>query len=77
MDLRRLEVLVAVVDEGSFTDAADALGISQPAVSQAVRGLERELGVALFHRLGRGVRLTDAGSAVVGPAASCSGTRHR
>jgi len=59
---------VAVVDEGSFTDAADALGISQPAVSQAVRGLERELGVALFHRLGRGVRLTDAGTAVLGPA---------
>lgn len=68
MDLRRLEVFLAVVDEGGFTDAADELGVSQPAVSQAVRGLERELGVSLFHRLGRGVRLTDAGRALIAPA---------
>lgn len=68
MDLRRLEVFLRVVDEGGFTGAADALGISQPAVSQAVGGLESELGAKLFHRLGRTVRLTDAGSALCEPA---------
>lgn len=66
--MRRLVVLLAVVDEGGFTAAADALAMSQPAVSQAVRELETELGAALFHRLGRTVALTPAGEALV-PAA--------
>jgi DNA-binding transcriptional LysR family regulator len=68
MDLRRLEVFLAVVDEGTFTGAADLLGISQPAVSQAVGALESELGARLFHRLGRSVQLTDAGVALREPA---------
>ena len=68
MDSRRLEGFLAVVDAGSFTAAADELGVTQPAVSQAVAALERELGVPLFHRLGRGVRLTDAGEALALPA---------
>jgi DNA-binding transcriptional LysR family regulator len=68
MDLRRLEVFLAVVDDGTFTGAADTLLISQPAVSQAVSALERELGSQLFHRLGRSVRLTDAGAALCAPA---------
>ena len=68
MDLRRLTLFLAVADNGGFSRAADALGISQPAVSQAVRELEGELGTALFHRLGRSVRLTAAGEALVGPA---------
>ncbi len=68
MDLRRLEILLAVADHGGFTAAADELGISQPAVSQAVRALERDLGAPLLHRLGRAVRLTDAGAALAGPA---------
>jgi LysR family transcriptional regulator, carnitine catabolism transcriptional activator len=68
MDLRRLEVFLAVVDEGSFSGAADELGVSQPAVSQAIRVLEVELGVPLFHRVARGVRLTDAGDALSLPA---------
>jgi DNA-binding transcriptional LysR family regulator len=68
MDLRRLEVFLAVVDDGSFTGAADELGISQPAVSQSIRALEDELGAPLFHRLGREVRLTDAGTALCEPA---------
>jgi DNA-binding transcriptional LysR family regulator len=68
MDIRRLEVFLAVVDEGSFTGAADTLQISQPAVSQAVSALERELDAQLFHRLGRTVRLTDAGAALCAPA---------
>jgi DNA-binding transcriptional LysR family regulator len=57
-----------VLDEGGFTGAADRLGVSQPAVSQSVGALERELGVELFHRLGRGVRPSDAGRALVAPA---------
>lgn len=68
MDLRRLEIFLAIVADGSFSGAADELGISQPAVSQAVRALESELGTALFHRLGRSVRLTDAGEALCLPA---------
>ncbi len=68
MDLRRLAAFVAVVDEGGFTDAADALGVSQPAVSQSVRALEAELDAPLFHRIARGVALTDAGRALLAPA---------
>jgi LysR family transcriptional regulator, carnitine catabolism transcriptional activator len=68
METRRLAAFLAVVDEGTFTSAADELGVSQPAVSQAVRALEAELGAVLFHRVGRGARLTDAGRALVLPA---------
>lgn len=68
MDPRRLAIFVAIVDEGGFTAAADELGVSQPAVSQAIRDLERQLGAILFHRIGRGVRLTSAGEALVAHA---------
>jgi len=68
MDSRRLTIFLAVVDEGSFTAAGDALGMSQPAVSQAVRELEDDLGAALFHRIGRIVQMTSAGEALVMPA---------
>ncbi len=57
MDDRRLAIFLAVVDEGSFTAAADALAMSQPAVSQAIRELEDDLGTALFHRLAAGAKL--------------------
>src|SRR5437763_4983385 len=68
MDLRQLEYLVAVVDHGGFTRAADALFVAQPSLSQGVRTLEAELGVPLFHRLGRRVELTSAGEALLEPA---------
>ena len=68
MDNRRLGIFLAVVDEGSFSAAGDELRMSQPAVSQAVRELEGDLGARLFHRLGRGVALTAAGEALVAPA---------
>src|SRR5205085_13418 len=68
MDLRQLEYVVGVVDHGGFTRAAAALHVSQPSLSHGVQTLERELGVELFHRLGRQVALTSAGEAVVGPA---------
>ena len=60
--------MVAVVDEGGFTRAASSIPVSQPALSQSIRTLERELGTPLFERLGREVRLTAAGSAFLGPA---------
>lgn len=57
----RLNVFVAVAREGSFTKAAAALGISQPAVSQNVAELERTAGMKLFERLRGEVVLTDQG----------------
>ena len=68
MDLRRLRLFLAVVDEGGMTRAAEARHVSQPSVSQAVRELETELGTPLFHRVGRRLVLTAAGEALVGPA---------
>jgi DNA-binding transcriptional LysR family regulator len=65
MDLRQVGYVLAVVDEGGFTRGARAARVAQPSLSQAVRGLERELGVELFERAGREVRLTAAGSAFV------------
>lgn len=59
--LRALECLVAVVDTGSVTAAAQRLHASQPAVSHQLAGLEREVGVPLLDRLPRGVVPTSAG----------------
>lgn len=68
MDLRRLRLFLAVVDEGGFTAAAEAAHVAQPAVSLAVRELEAELGAPLLVRSRRGATLTSAGEALVGPA---------
>src|ERR1700744_674329 len=68
MDLRQVGYVLAVVDEGGFTRGATAAHVAQPSLSQAVRALERELGVELFHRSGRRVHLTAAGAGVVGAA---------
>lgn len=68
LDVRRLSLFLAVVDHGGFNRAAQAVHISQPALSQAIAELEAELHGPLFHRLGRKVTLTDAGAALVGPA---------
>ena len=62
MERRQLEYLLAVIDHGGFTSAATALHVSQPALSAAVKSLEKDLGALLFHRLPRGVRLTEAGA---------------
>ena len=61
MELRQLQVFVAVAEENSFTRAADRLHVVQSAVSAAVRSLERDLSAALFYRTTRTVILTDAG----------------
>ena len=68
MELRPIEYVCAVVDHGSFTRAAGALDVAQPSLSEGVHRLERELGVPLFERAGRTVRLTAAGEALLGPA---------
>ncbi len=68
MDVRQLRYVLAIADEGSFTAAAARCRVAQPSLSQAVRALERELGVALFARVGRGVVLTAAGDALVAAA---------
>ncbi len=68
MDERRLEYFLAIVEEGGMTRAARRLHIAQPSLSQSLAALERELEVALFERVGRGLRLSAAGRALVGPA---------
>jgi len=61
MLLRHIHYFLAVAEHGSFTRAATALHVSQPALSQQIRQVEDMLGVQLFDRSGRLVRLTDAG----------------
>src|SRR5262245_22443960 len=68
MELQQLRYVVAIADEGTFTAAAEACFVAQPSLSHAIRTLERELGVELFHRVGRRPTLTAAGEAFV-PAA--------
>jgi len=61
MEFSQLEAFLEAANRGSFRRAADALYLSQPSVSARVQTLESEVGVALFHRTARGVRLTDMG----------------
>jgi DNA-binding transcriptional LysR family regulator len=68
MELHQLRYVVAVAEEGSFTAAARRELVAQPAVSAAVRSLERELGVQLFRRGRSGAQPTEAGAAVLAHA---------
>ena len=61
LDAQTLRIVGAIAEHGSITAAADALGLSQPAVSQHLRRAEQRLGLALAERIGRSVRLTEAG----------------
>lgn len=69
LDLHTLRVVRAIAEHGSVTAAAAALGYSQPALSQHLRRAERRLGTPLVLRVGRGVRLTEAGRLLAGHAA--------
>ena len=64
MTLQQLQYVLAAIEHGSFSAAADALHMAQPSLSEQVRRLEAELGVALFQRVGRGLVLTEAGRAL-------------
>ncbi|MFJ3197804.1 LysR family transcriptional regulator [Streptomyces griseoviridis] len=68
VELRQLRCLVAIVDEGGFTDAAIALGVSQAAVSRTLASLERTLGVRLLRRTSRAVAPTPTGLRVLAQA---------
>lgn len=65
MNLTQLRYLIALQEAGSASRAARALNVSQPALSQSLHNLEKELGVELMRREGRALILTDAGSAVL------------
>src|ERR671936_2194626 len=68
LDLKRLRVLAEVARRGSFSGAAEALYLSQSAVSQQVATLEKEVGMPLLERTRRGPKLNDAGRMLVGHA---------
>jgi len=64
-ELRHLRLLCEIAQSGSYSAAARALGYTQPAISQQMRALEREAGTPLVTRVGRRMRLTEAGEALV------------
>ena len=66
LPLNALNAFVVAARHGSFSKAADELNVTPAAVSQQIRSLEELLGVQLFHRLNRGLALTDAGQAGLG-----------
>jgi DNA-binding transcriptional LysR family regulator len=68
VEVRQMRALLAVVDTGTFTGAAAALGTSQASVSRTVAALERALGARVLHRTTREVSLTPVGARVVGHA---------
>jgi LysR family nitrogen assimilation transcriptional regulator len=68
MDLRKLTYFVTIAECGSFTRAAQQLHIAQPALSRQIKLLEQELGLDLLLRMGRQIRMTDAGEVLLAHA---------
>ena len=62
MTLNQLNYVITIAEQGSINKAAQQLYISQPSLTSAVRELEKELGIVLFHRSGKGVTLTNDGA---------------
>src|SRR5262245_20899037 len=77
MDIRHLRYIVAVAEELSFGRAAARMNMSQPPLSMQIRNAEEELGVQIFHRTKREVRLTEAGQAIVAHAYQVLGEMDR
>ena len=65
MDFNALQAFTEVARHQSFSQAAEALFITQPAISKRITALERELGIKLFNRINRSVSLTEAGQALL------------
>lgn len=65
MDTQSLNVFTAVAENGSFSIAAERLFLTQPAISKRIAQLEQQLGTRLFDRVGRRIRLTEAGRALL------------
>lgn len=64
MELRQIRYFLAIVDHAGFTRAAESFGVTQPALTKAIKSLEDEVGGALFHREGRRLVLTELGRMV-------------
>src|ERR1700721_1052855 len=65
MEVHQLRYVCAIADTGNFSRAAERCKVAQPSLSQQVQKLEEDLGVKLFDRLGRSIRLTEAGRAFI------------
>lgn len=68
MDISALQAFLAVAETGSFSRAAERIYLTQPAISKRIATLERQVGTRLFDRMGRGIRLTEAGAALLSRA---------
>lgn len=68
MDIAALHAFVAVAETGSFSAAAERIFLTQPAISKRIAALESELDTTLFDRIGRTIKLTEAGTALLGRA---------
>lgn len=65
LDIYEMQVFLTAAEAGSFSEAGRRLQLSQPAVSQQIRNLEKRLGLELFDRSGRNIRLTELGQALI------------
>lgn len=75
LELRHLRAFVAVIDEGTFTAAGWALGLSQASISRSVAALERALGAPVLHRTTRELALSATGARIIGHARRAEGGR--